>query len=139
MNQATQDFVPLVDTHAHLDDERLCADLEDVLKSAELAGVGQIITMGTTGPTSATAVKLAQTHRGLFAAVGIHPNDAAEAGQRDWPVITDLVNNAGGRRHRRDGAGSLLEPDAVPRTTRVVRPPSPLGPRARPSHRYSQP
>jgi TatD DNase family protein len=95
MSPVAQDFVSLVDTHAHLDDERLCANLEDVLKDAELVGVGQIITMGTTGSTSATAVNLAQTYPGLFAAVGIHPNDAAEAGQRDWPVITDLVSSPG--------------------------------------------
>ena len=45
--------------------------------------------------TSATAVEFAQSHRGLFAAVGIHPNEAAEVGQRDWPLITDLVNSPG--------------------------------------------
>jgi TatD DNase family protein len=95
MNPVAQASVPLVDTHAHLDDERLCADLEEVLKGAELGGVGQIITMGTTGSTSATAVKLAQSHRGVFAAVGIHPNEAAEAGQQDWPAISSLVNSTG--------------------------------------------
>jgi TatD DNase family protein len=95
MNPGDQNSLCLVDTHAHLDNERLCSDLEEVLNEAQLAGVGQIITIGTTASTSATAVKFAQTYRGLFAAVGIHPNDAAEVGQRDWPIITDLVKSPG--------------------------------------------
>jgi TatD DNase family protein len=95
MNPAARDFLPLVDTHAHLDDERLRADLEDVLNRATCAGVEQIIAIGTTAATSAAVVELAQTYRGLFAAVGIHPNDATEVGQRDWPVITDLISRPG--------------------------------------------
>jgi TatD DNase family protein len=94
-NPAAQDVFPLVDTHAHLDDERLRADLEDVLNRAISAGVEQIIAIGTTGARSAVALELAQTHRGVFAAVGIHPNDAAEVGQRDWPLIIDLINRPG--------------------------------------------
>ncbi len=46
-------------------------------------------------PPVAAAVELSQTHRGLFAAVGIHPNEAAEAGQGDWSSITGLSNSAG--------------------------------------------
>jgi TatD DNase family protein len=95
MNPAVHDVFPLVDTHAHLDDKRLRADLEDVLNRAVCAGVEQIIAIGTTAATSAAAVELARTHCGLFAAVGIHPNDAAEVGQRDWPLITDLINRPG--------------------------------------------
>ena len=95
MNPPVQDFFPLVDTHAHLDDERLWADLEGVLNRAICAGVEQIIAIGTTAARSTAAVELAEAHSGLFAAVGIHPNDAAEAGQRDWPVIVDLVIRPG--------------------------------------------
>ena len=95
MKPEAQDLFTLVDTHAHLDDKRLRADLEGVLGRAELAGVKQVIAIGTTGRTSEAAVTLAETHRGLFAAVGIHPNDAAEVGQRDWPLITDLINRPG--------------------------------------------
>jgi TatD DNase family protein len=92
MKPLEQNSCPLVDTHAHLEDKRLRADLEGVLNRADCAGVGQIIVIGTTAETSAAAVELAQIHRGLFAAVGIHPNDAAQAGERDWPLITDLIN-----------------------------------------------
>ena len=86
---------PLVDTHAHLDYWRLRADLEAMLNRATCAGVEQIVVIGTTAETSAAAVELAWNQRGLFAAVGIHPNDAAEIAERDWPVITDLINRPG--------------------------------------------
>ena len=95
MSAAAQASPFLVDTHAHLDDKRLCANLEEVLKGAASAGVRQIITIGTTASTSARAVKFAQNYSGLFAAVGIHPNDAAEAGEQDWPLICDLVKSPG--------------------------------------------
>jgi TatD DNase family protein len=84
----------LVDTHAHLDDKRLRNDLAHVLDRAIHDGVSQIIAIGTTAATSVGVLELAQAHRGVFAAVGIHPNDAAETGQEDWPVILDLVNGS---------------------------------------------
>jgi TatD DNase family protein len=91
MNLAAQDLFPLVDTHAHLDDKRLRADLEGVFYRAARSRVAQIIAIGTTASTSASSVELARTHRGVFAAVGVHPNDAAEAGRHDWPLVADLV------------------------------------------------
>jgi TatD DNase family protein len=84
-----------VDTHAHLDDRRLRADWEGVLNRAVRAGVTQIIAAGTTVASSVQSAELAATHRGIFAAVGIHPNDAAQAGPRDWPLIVDLVDRPG--------------------------------------------
>jgi TatD DNase family protein len=95
MSPASECFFPLVDTHSHLDDERLHADLEAVLNRAREAGVGQVISMGTTAATSAAAVELAQARRGVFAAVGIHPNEAAEVGRQDWPHIVELVKSSG--------------------------------------------
>jgi TatD DNase family protein len=85
----------LVDTHAHLDDRRLRADLDGVLERARQSGVAQIIAIGTTAASSAGVLELAGAHRGVFAAVGIHPNDAAESGESDWPAITLLAARPG--------------------------------------------
>jgi TatD DNase family protein len=84
--------VGLVDTHAHLEDRRLCQNLPSVLSRAALAGVAQIVAIGTTGPTSAAVVEIARGNAGVFAAVGIHPNDAAEATENDWPKILELAS-----------------------------------------------
>jgi TatD DNase family protein len=85
----------LVDTHAHLDDKRLRDNLDGVLGRAVASGIAQIIAIGTTAATSAAVIDLARTHRGVFASVGIHPNDAAEAGEPDWPAILDFVTQPG--------------------------------------------
>jgi TatD DNase family protein len=86
---------PLVDTHAHLDDRRLRADLPAILERAVSEGVSQIIAIGTTAASSAGALELANESRGIFAAVGIHPNEAAEVGQQDWPLILDMIERPG--------------------------------------------
>lgn len=65
----------LVDTHAHLTDPQFEADRSAVLQRAAAAGV-IIITVGIDIATSIGAVELARQHDGVFAAVGVHPNDA---------------------------------------------------------------
>ena len=85
----------LVDTHAHLDDRRLRADLQGVLARAAGDGVTQIIAIGTTAASSAGAIQLAQDHQGVFAAVGVHPNEAAKTGEQDWPLILDMIGRPG--------------------------------------------
>jgi TatD DNase family protein len=79
------DVPDLIDTHAHLDSEQLAADLPAVIARARAAGVVQMIAVGITAPSSAACVELASAHEGVFATVGVHPNDAAEAapGARD--------------------------------------------------------
>jgi TatD DNase family protein len=95
MNPPPEYRATLVDTHAHLDDRRLRADLEGVLARAALEGVTQIIAIGTTAASSAGVLQLAQEHRGVFAAVGVHPNEAAKSGPQDWPRILDLIGRPG--------------------------------------------
>jgi TatD DNase family protein len=86
---------PLVDTHAHLDDRRMRADLPAILGRAVNEGVSQIIAVGTTAASSAGSLELATEHRGVFAVVGIHPNEAADVGQQDWPLILDMIGRPG--------------------------------------------
>jgi TatD DNase family protein len=85
----------LVDSHAHLDDPQLRADLDGVLDRARQAGVGQVVAIGTTAIGSAAVLELARSHRGVYAAVGVHPNDAAEASDGDWPAIIAVAGRPG--------------------------------------------
>jgi TatD DNase family protein len=70
--------VILVDTHAHLDAERFAGDREEVIARAEAAGVHAIVTVGTDQASSVSAMALAEQHPGLYAAVGVHPHEAAK-------------------------------------------------------------
>ncbi|HEU5117038.1 MAG TPA: TatD family hydrolase [Isosphaeraceae bacterium] len=80
----------LVDTHAHLVDSRLLDRLSDVLNDAWACNVGQILSVGTTAEDSLATLELARANPGVFAAVGIHPNHAAEAAEGDWSRIEAL-------------------------------------------------
>lgn len=66
----------LIDTHAHIQDEKFDEDRAEVIERAMAAGVERIINIGDTIESSARAVKLAEDYPGIYAAVGIHPQEA---------------------------------------------------------------
>jgi TatD DNase family protein len=69
----------LIDSHAHLDFPLFDDDREVVIERAEEAGVVAILNVGTSLRSSRAAVALAEQHRFIYAAVGIHPHDAVTA------------------------------------------------------------
>ncbi|MFH1033204.1 MAG: TatD family hydrolase [Pseudomonadota bacterium] len=71
----------LIDSHAHLD---LLPDLGAALERAAGAGVAQIVTIGVDLASSQAAAGLAQAHAQVFASVGLHPHDAAQAQGEDY-------------------------------------------------------
>jgi TatD DNase family protein len=85
--------MPFFDTHAHLDQEEFDADRTAVIERASQAGVQWVLSVGIDLASSRRAVRLAEDHAEIFAAVGIHPNSAAQAGPSDWDQIIDLVNH----------------------------------------------
>jgi TatD DNase family protein len=84
----------LIDTHAHLDDERFADDRPAVLKRAAAAGVTRVVVVATTAATSHVCVDLAARHDPLFATVGIQPNHVAEAAPDDWDEVVRLASAA---------------------------------------------
>ena len=68
-----------VDTHCHLTDEKFSADLVEVYERAKNFGVDRVINFGSTLKDSAEVVELAEKFSGMFAGVGIHPEEV-----QDW-------------------------------------------------------
>jgi TatD DNase family protein len=68
----------LVDSHCHLD-YYTPAELPAVLERAATAGVGEMVTIGTTMAQSAGLPALIEGHANLWCTVGVHPHHAAEA------------------------------------------------------------
>jgi TatD DNase family protein len=68
----------LFDTHAHLHFPDFDADRDAMLARAREAGVRRMLTIGTEVPTSRAAIALAAREPDVWAAVGVHPHDAAE-------------------------------------------------------------
>ena len=85
---------PLIDTHAHLDDARFDGERADVLRRASEVGVQRVLTVGISRESSLAAVNLARQFPTVRAAVGIHPNSAAEAAPTDWDDIVRLTQDA---------------------------------------------
>ena len=66
----------LIDSHAHLDGEKFADDRAAVVERARESGVVKIITMGDSLESSAQSVALAERFEPVYAAVGIHPEEA---------------------------------------------------------------
>ncbi len=68
-----------VDSHAHIDGEEYDDDRDEVIERARAAGVRAILNVGTGDPhggSLARAIKLAESYKDVYAAVGVHPHDA---------------------------------------------------------------
>jgi TatD DNase family protein len=68
----------LVDSHCHLD-YFTPMELPAVLQRAAAAGVGEMVTIGTTLAQSETLPPMTETHPNLWCTIGVHPHHAAEA------------------------------------------------------------
>ena len=67
------------DSHCHLDDERFDPDREEAYRRMLAAGVGECVCVGSDLPSSRRCLAFAQTHTGVYAAVGVHPHEAKDA------------------------------------------------------------
>ena len=67
----------LVDSHCHLD--YFADDIQAVLARAAAAGVGELVTIGTTVEQSLAIRELAERHANVWCTVGVHPSSAAQA------------------------------------------------------------
>ena len=81
------------DTHAHLFDEGLLPQIEDVLSRADEAGVKTMVAIGTTLEDSRICVELAERFPQVYASVGIHPNNSAEAKEGDLDAVESLMTH----------------------------------------------
>lgn len=68
----------LFDTHAHLDDHAFDPDRDTLLAALPGQGIGLLMNPGCSLATSRAACALAREHSWIYAAVGSHPDAAAE-------------------------------------------------------------
>jgi TatD DNase family protein len=68
----------LVDSHCHLDYKPLADDLDVMLSRAREAGVGAVLTIGTSISGSTALPALVERHGNIWCTAGIHPHEAAK-------------------------------------------------------------
>lgn len=73
----------LVDTHCHLNFEDFETDRQTVLERAAAAGVAWLVNPSIDLATSQAVLTFAEKYERVYAAVGIHPNEASGL-QGDW-------------------------------------------------------
>ena len=83
----------LVDSHCHLDDAQYDGDREEAIARARAAGVTTMVAIGTgNGPPDLEAgIRVAERYQGFYATVGVHPHDAAKAGDEIFVRLTELA------------------------------------------------
>lgn len=87
-------MVELVDSHCHLNDEKFEEDLSATIDRAKSAGVTRIVNFGDRLATSSRVVDLAHEFDGLFAGVGIHPEEVYEMQKKDDNRIIQFAEDS---------------------------------------------
>jgi TatD DNase family protein len=80
-----------IDTHAHLDDDRLAGQVEEIIEAFKGEGGSLIINPSYDEKSMINAVKLAQTWPIIYAMVGMHPHDAKEADEDFYALLQTLA------------------------------------------------
>lgn len=83
----------LIDTHAHLYFNHFDQDREEVIQRAFEAGVKKIINIGIDLETSQQCIEMAEKQAGLFAAVGIHPNDSTKMDEKALAALKEFTHH----------------------------------------------
>lgn len=84
-----------IDAHCHLEQQTFGDELAAVIERAFAAGLTHMIVVGASGVTRGAdeAIALAQAHGPIYAAVGIHPHEAAQANDADIARIETLLDH----------------------------------------------
>ena len=86
-----------VDSHCHIDGAEYDADREDVISRARDAGVTTMLNVGTGDPHNGAferAIELAEKHKDIYAAIGVHPHDAKLFDERAEQILLGLVKQS---------------------------------------------
>ena len=82
-----------VDTHTHLQWASFDNDRKNVLERAKEKRVTRIVNIGFDIDGCLKGVKLAETHKGLYATVGIHPHSANTLNKKIVDKLRELATN----------------------------------------------
>lgn len=83
----------LVDTHSHLEDKKFADDRCEIILRAKQEGIETIINVGSDLITSQQSIKLATDYNFIYAAVGVHPHDAAKFNNNDYETFVELTKS----------------------------------------------
>ena len=80
----------MIDSHAHYDDEKFDSDREEVMQKCIDSGVTHIINAGANIESSQKSIDLSRKYPFVYAAVGVHPEDASTCNEYTLDKLTDF-------------------------------------------------
>jgi len=81
----------IFDTHAHYDDEAFNEDREKLIDEISRSEIRKIVNVGANLVTSQNSVDLSEKYDFFYAAVGVHPDDAAEVTEEGIERLRELA------------------------------------------------
>ena len=81
----------IFDTHAHYDDEAFNEDREKLIDEISRSEIRKIVNAGANLATSQNSVDLSEKYDFFYAAVGVHPDDAAEVTDEGIERLRELA------------------------------------------------
>ncbi len=82
----------MIDTHAHLQDEKI-ENVQEVIFNAKNAGVTKIVCASADVSSSIKAIKIAEANEGVYATVGVHPEEANSFSEETLNELEELAKN----------------------------------------------
>lgn len=83
----------VIDSHAHLDDERFDYDRDIVINSLPERGIDLVYNIGADLNSSIASVELANMYENIRAVIGIHPHDAKSYSDEVEEKLIELAKN----------------------------------------------
>ncbi len=81
----------IFDTHSHYNDSAFDSDREELLGSLFAGGLCAAVNQGTDVPSSEWGIEYSKKYKGMYAAVGLHPECLSENSFEDLKVIKKLA------------------------------------------------
>lgn len=83
----------LIDTHAHLIDEKYNGRLEDLINELKDNNIDKVFTVAFNKQSIIDSVNLANNHKNIYAIIGVHPEDIGDLTEDTINLIKEYANN----------------------------------------------
>lgn len=87
--------MPIFDSHAHYDDAAFDADRDALLAALPAEGVCAVVNAASSLPSARASLSLAAQYPHIYAAVGIHPEEARPTTEADIAALRELYAQPG--------------------------------------------
>ena len=81
----------LIDSHAHLDDERFDGDRDILIKSLKSNKLELVINIGADFQSSINSIELAKQYDNIYASIGVHPHSASEVTEETLDKFREMA------------------------------------------------